>query len=253
MGWGDELMAAGQARRRHAETGAKVQILGVDRRPRWSELWQGIPYIVPPGGRGASERIVNGPNARPYIAAKRADRWAWQPFVPTPAEVSLQAGERQLARLVDGAVVIEPTIKPGASVNKAWAADRWQQVVDAMPGVPFVQLGPESVPLLRGVRHVITRSFREAMGALSGARAYVGPEGGMHHASAALGVPAVVLFGGFISPAQTGYPTHRNLFTGEYACGWRVPCAHCHAAMRKITVDMVVDNLREVLDGRHSV
>jgi hypothetical protein len=250
MGWGDELMAAGQARKVYEQTGRAVQIVGVDRRPRWSELWQGIPYIVGPGARAAPNVILNGPNARPYVASKTAERWHWQPFQPTPAQVSLQASERALGQLVAGAVVIEPTIKDRASPNKAWVPGRWAELVAAMPDIKFVQLGPLGIDLLLGARHVPTRSFREAMGALSGAGAYVGPEGGLHHAAAAVGIPAVVLFGGFIAPENTGYKEHRNLFTGGYACGSRLPCAHCKKAMNDITVQMAADNLREVLRGK---
>jgi hypothetical protein len=250
MGWGDELMAAGQARKVYEQTGRAVQIVGIDRRARWSELWQGIPYIVGPGARAAPNTILNGPNARPYVTSKSATRWFWQPFVPTPAQPSLNMLERMVGKLVAGAVVIEPTIKDRASPNKAWTPGRWAELVEALPDVEFVQLGPPGLIPLDRVRHVVTRSFREAIGALSGAAAYVGPEGGLHHAAAAVGIPAVVLFGGFIAPENTGYKEHRNLFTGGYACGSRVPCGHCQKAMNDITVQLVADSLRGVLRGK---
>lgn len=250
MGWGDELMAAGQARELYERTGRPVQIVGMDRRPRWCELWMGIPYIVAGDQRRPHDQIVNGPNARPYILGKYPDKWAWKPFKPTPAQVSLQLSERKLALMVDGAVVIEPTVKDRASPNKAWVPGRWLELVQSMPGVRFVQLGPPGAPMLPGVRQVVTHSFREAMGALSGAAAYVGPEGGLHHAAAAVNVPAVVLFGGFIAPSNTGYEGHRNLFTGGYACGMRWPCRHCQKAMSDITVAMVAENLLGILNGQ---
>jgi hypothetical protein len=62
----------------------------------------------------------------------------------------------------------------------------------------------------------------------------------LHHAAAALGVPAVVIFGGFISPAVTGYAAHANIFTGDdLGCGNINPCPHCRAAMERISVDQV--------------
>jgi hypothetical protein len=44
-------------------------------------------------------------------------------------------------------------------------------------------------------------------------------EGGMHHAAAAVGVPAVVLFGGFIPPEIMGYKGQISLTGGATACG----------------------------------
>ena len=90
----------------------------------------------------------------------------------------------------------------------------------------------------------------EACTALSGAAAAVLPEGGLHHAAAALGMPAVVIFGGMTSPANTGYDGHVNLFDpagGESPCGQRVACAHCRAAMAAIRPDVVAYHLQHIL------
>jgi ADP-heptose:LPS heptosyltransferase len=78
------------------------------------------------------------------------------------------------------------------------------------------------------------------MATLSRAIGYLGPEGGMHHASAAVGVPAVVIFGGYISPKVTGYEGHINLFTGTgLGCGNSQPC-EC-SCMAGITVGRVCE------------
>lgn len=90
-----------------------------------------------------------------------------------------------------------------------------------------------------GVSHIRTATFRQACGALSGAKLYIGPEGGLHHAAAALGIPAVVIFGGFIHPRTTGYDLHTNLFVGDEPCGSTNYCVHCVDAMASISVDEV--------------
>ena len=73
----------------------------------------------------------------------------------------------------------------------------------------------------------------------------------MHHCAAAFGVPGIVIFGGFISPATTGYGCHVNLFTGGEACGMRIPCEHCADAMRKITPEQVAAALIALMkEGR---
>jgi ADP-heptose:LPS heptosyltransferase len=83
---------------------------------------------------------------------------------------------------------------------------------------------------------------------LARAKLYIGAEGGLHHAAAALGVPAVVLFGGFIPPLVTGYETHINLTGGaQEACGSLKPCDHCRKAMDAISVEEVAAAARTII------
>ena len=93
-----------------------------------------------------------------------------------------------------------------------------------------------------------TPTFQDACTALSGAAAAVLPEGGLHHAAAALGVPAVVIFGGVCSPANTGYGPHVNLYEPHGSpCGQRVACAHCRRALAAIGPETVADHLDRML------
>jgi ADP-heptose:LPS heptosyltransferase len=100
---------------------------------------------------------------------------------------------------------------------------------------------------LNGVTLLDFQNFRDAISVLSKADIYVGPEGGMHHAAAAVGVKAVVLMGGFIPPAVVGYDSHVSLTGGAEACGNIEPCVHCRAAMKKITVEQVMDAVNRLL------
>jgi hypothetical protein len=121
-------------------------------------------------------------------------------------------------------------VKAKASPNKNWGWTRWNRlawILQERHGVRVTQLGGLDTPLPRGRR---ARAHRFVPPSVRGARdgsACVLPEGGLHHAAAALGVPAVVIFGGFIAPRHTGYAAHVNLFTGGEACGMRLPCDHC--------------------------
>ena len=65
---------------------------------------------------------------------------------------------------------------------------------------------------------------------------YFGPEGGFHHAAAALNKKAVVIFGGFIDPLVTGYDFHNNIYVDidGSPCGSRVICKHCKDCIQKI-------------------
>lgn len=153
-------------------------------------------------------------------------------------------------------VVVEPNVKVGASPNKDWGRDRYQEVVRSLPDVRFVQLGAHSDgPWLRGVESLLTPTYRAACGILAAAEGYLGPEGGLHHAAAALRRPAVVIYGSFISPMTTGYPFHWNLTgmdglepAGRHApCGRWAPCASCARALDSIQPEDVAEAVREML------
>ncbi len=252
MGIGDELMAAGQARRLHEADPQKrkVRILDAAGAPRWHELWRDNPSIAQRGESGDLLEVVNGPNARPYIAAKDYRRWTWKEFEPTPAVISFTEAEWDFGAQYKKLVIIQPTIKAKASPNKHWGEGRWREFAQQakLDGIRLVQLGPAGTTPLRGVNLISTPSFNHACAVLARAKAYVGHEGGMHHAAAALGVPAVVIFGAFISPRSTGYVAHRNLFEGrDLGCGMRWPCPCCAVAMSKIQSARVLAELKELL------
>lgn len=250
MGMGDELLAAGQARaRQEAGDARRVRILGADKQPRWDALWEGNPRIAGPHEPGDFQWVINGPGARPYIAAKHSRCWTWRDFVPTPGEIHFTRTEKDFAATHRADIVIEPTLKPRASPNKHWGADRWLEFVRlaTREGLALTQLAANGQFVLPGVRWVQSPDFRHACAVLARARAYVGHEGGLHHAAAAVGVPGVVIYGGFISPRQTGYALHSNLFTGGEPCGMRVHCPHCARAMAQIEPEQVLAALQEKL------
>jgi hypothetical protein len=242
MGMGDEIMATGDARRAQAADPRPVVIVDRHGRPRQHPLWHGNTRIVATRGPD-TQAIVNGPKCRPYIDYGRSTkaRWQWNSYRATPGELFWVQPDNRGA----GLIVIEPNVKDNASPNKLWG--RWQALVDASPQLPWVQLGPSGSKWLNGVRHIVTNSFEEAVNVMAAARTAVLPEGGLHHAAAAVGLPAVVLFGGYISPATTGYDMHRNIWVDDInARGWRVSHPACAAAWHRITVEHVLDTLANV-------
>lgn len=274
MGCGDEIMAAGQARRLQARDPRPVAVLGADGRARWHPLWDGNPRLARPHEVAAGhdvQRVTNGPGCRPYVdyEAMRRDFAVVCPGRPFTTKVRhprlpwrytdwrCTAGDLPRIERIEprGYIVVEPHIKRAASPNKQWGQARWQALVAGLrvPDRPWVQLGPPGTPLLDGVAHIVTGTFAEACTALSGASAAVLPDGGLHHAAAALGVPAVVIFGGCTSPANLGYDTHVNLFDpagGASPCGRRVACDHCARAMAAIRPGIVAYHLERILDDR---
>lgn len=249
MGAGDEFIITGQVREMQNSDPRKVKVMY--ERPRWHRLWDRNPRIAGPDERGDFQILqgrVNG--LRPYCTAKSDVRWTWKAWGPPVGEMYFSAGEQAFGDVNRGHIVIEPHVKSGASPNKRWPLERWKSFVSLLnrAGIKPVQLGSEGTKVISGAEFIRTDDIRKAAAVLARSRAAVLTEGALHHIAAGVGLPAVVLYGGYISPAVTGYPTQRNLFTGEgLGCGWRTPCACCEAAMAKITPEMVMAELKAVL------
>ena len=272
MGIGDEIMVTGEvirAQKREPRLACPRPVVVLDRhrRPRWHPIWDGNERIA--RVRSADTRIIiNGPGCRPYIdyaamkrwAAERGLRWGakdkripWQwaaSYQATPGEIVFGLEEARWA--VDHAparpfVVVEPGLKPGAPVNKDWGRARWQALVAERRDLCWVQLGPLGTRTLEGVMLIETGDFRLAAALLASAAAFVGTDGALHHAAAALGVRAVVIWGGYTHPRNLGYAAHVNLHGGGDPCGARLPCDHCRNAMAAITPEQAAAALDRVL------
>jgi ADP-heptose:LPS heptosyltransferase len=186
---------------------------------------------------------------RPYLdyALSSPDRQAFRPYRAVAGDLFFTADELAHAdtvwRELRGRRRLVVSIEPHADFgpNKEWSFARWQQVVDALrPHVAFVQPS-YGKPLLAGVR-AAHGTFRGYAAVLAGCDLHLGPEGGLHHAAAALRRPAVVLFGGRTHPRVTGYAGHENVYRDVPGspCGMIAPCAHCRRCMDSISVEEVV-------------
>jgi len=251
VGFGDEILGSGLAR--GAAARGKRVAFGDGQRIIWApqgvEIFRGNPNIAPPGSERAAslEWIAHYPGNRLYNWAG-GNGWVWNyDFRPVPGEIFFDASERDIAaRVPSGFVLIEPNVPPHKDVtsNKQWDPARFQWVADRLreDGHRVVQLAYDGMThQLRDVEMVPTQTFRIALAVLERAALFIGHEGGMHHGAAALGIPAVVIFGGFIPPRVTGYENHENLAAGEPACGSRSPCLHCRQALESITAPQVYD------------
>jgi len=176
-----------------------------------------------------------------YSAESECFTWNYG-FKAEPGELYLTAEQKKVGDV--GAVIIEPNTKQmPLSRNKAWPMDRWQKVVDALD-LPWVQLGPRDIPSLLRVRRVVTPTFTHALGWLYNCALIVTTDGALHHAAAALGKPAVVLWGGLVPPRILGYDTHTNICHAKTWCGSNFDCKHCREAMSLITVEEVCEAIK---------
>jgi len=253
MGFGDEIMATGLAR--GAAARGKLVAFGDGQRIIWGpsceQIFRHNPNIARPDAINGHhlQWIAHHKGNRMYnrVAPER-NRWIWKmDFRPVPGEMFFSPDEKAFAETIAGGfVLLEPNVpwQKTCAPNKDWGFQKYQTVADTLRhcGLEVRQFSfSAQQKALANVPVINAPTFRHAMAALSRAVLYIGPEGGLHHAAAAVGVRAVVLFGGFIPPAVTGYAGHTNLTGGAAeACGSLGPCQHCRDAMAAISVDEVV-------------
>jgi hypothetical protein len=247
MGMGDILMSMGEARALHAKMQQPVLIVGLDGRPvKDYGLFDGLPYLLrEPTNQRPFVRLKNGPGLRSYIAAKGSRKWTWMPYRPKPAELVFTPEELAFAEPFRGLVMIEPQVKATGHENKAWPQQHWTALLNQLDATT-VQCGAPGTLFIADAA-ARTPTFRHAAAVLSVAKAFVGTEGGLMHAAAAVGTPSVIIWTEFISPEITGYDTHRNLRVAGPPCGMRSNCTSCRKSAAAVTPSMVLDNLKEIL------
>jgi len=261
LGWGDEILAAGQAQRLYELYGTRVVIVDQQGRHRWHPIWDGNPIIVRPEevNLGSATELLSAPNARPYIVYPFSEETGWtfnREFHCRDHVARIYLTERERAFGTDAQamygpyVLIEPYTK---HENFRWSVDRWNALVKSMPKVTFVQHVHQDSPQLEGVvtQHA---TFRQACGLIASATAYVRSESGLCHAAAAFGIPQVTLFGGCMdADVMGGYPGQICIVDqgpGTPCGSWRF-CPHCAEAMDRITVAQVKAALRQALGKVH--
>jgi ADP-heptose:LPS heptosyltransferase len=253
MGWGDEIMVTGHVRDLQKTDPRRVRVM-YENANRWPEAFHNNPRLAQIGEQGNfQEYRPRDGYLRPYMTAKTPTQWSWKTYTPPVGELYLNDRELEFGRSYAGRVIVEPHIKPGASPNKQWGWVNWNKLAWLLrqKGHTVAQMAGGPSPVLEGVELISTRNLRHAAAVLANARAAVLPEGGLHHTAAVFGVPSVVIYGGFISPAVTGYAGHRAFFVDSKAhplgCGMRVPCEHCVAAMAAIKPEAVALALGDLI------
>lgn len=246
MGWGDELMAAGEA----MSLGGVVAIKDRNGNHRYHSAWENNPSIAKPGQK-YSRFIVNSPGFRPYFNAVNQSAWSWSAYRPKPARFYFSEDEIDFAQTHGGGfLVVEPHLKAKQeSVNRDWGWDNFARVTSSVEA-DWVQFGETKPKLLPNARWIQTPTPRHMAAVLANAKAFLSPEGGIHHTAAALNLKGVVLFGGFIAPQVTGYKMHKNIFIGDgLGCGMRVKCNHCADAWSKIKPDRIIKIMAGMANG----
>ena len=261
MGWGDDIMATAWARKAKAENPTARVFIGTEgKRLEWDIVFFGNSNINNPEDAAKTDRprvfVPHHTGNRPYIMGTQNGCIVYNPeHRPEKGDIFLAASERDWALAAIRNVglepgeflLLEPHVKGTFAGNKAWIWDRWQEVAKRAPA-PVLQIGTGNRPLLPGAKFVKTKTIRHAFAILAQARLLVCTDSAMHHAAAALGIPAVVIWGARTNPDILGYPEHRNIWTGTgVGCGAMDQCSHCRDGMRAVTTDMVVKEIEAAL------
>ena len=244
VGVGDWIMASAQVKEANERTGKKV-FLGDGRRFFYEKsVFDNNPRMAQFGCKDPVW-VANYGGCRPYIKGSKDKHFIFNDeWRPTPGEIFFS--EEELAwrdnNIPQSAyIIIEPNVKNqyAHGINKAWPY--WEAISKMRR--PFIQLGDGKGRLFQQFE---TSSFRKAMLVLSKADMFVGTDGGLHHAAAALGIPAVVIWTGFSSPVHLGYDDHINLHDGSDPCGdYSGPCEHCAEKARAIKPEQVMEAIDE--------
>jgi ADP-heptose:LPS heptosyltransferase len=249
MGIGDELMAAGEVAHRAKGTVQKFRMIDKSGNWRWHFTWEGNPHIARPGDHYDGDFYTHPNGHRPYIYAENDLQRTFVPYTPRPAFLPIPYNLDQESTNAKGFVIFNPHIKVRASPNKEWPMDYWKLLIKLGSDFKWLLVDGDRKHF-RGAGTAWSPTFWHACALMKHARAVVCHEGALHHAAAAIGVPTIVIRGGYISPEVTGYPGQVDMYVKDpshpYGCGMRVPCGHCATSMAMITPHKVLEQLRRI-------
>lgn len=280
MGFGDTLMALGDAWKLYQENGGRKVAIGDGRSlTDLGDLAHGLQFLA--NAPGDVDWVYSKPGLRPYVdyvsmrnlARTRGftpmkdrklvgalGRYIWnENYRASPAPIVYS--EREMAtteywKRKGPFVLVEPYLKTNAPTSKQYSIERMRQIaLELSKEIPVYQISAPAFPdLSPGIPRILSHSFRETLAHMAAATLYIGPEGGLHHGAAATMTRAVVLFGGYISPRTTGYDFHVNLTGGaDKACGVKSGCAHCAKALNNIQVSDVISAARQQIEFEYAL
>ena len=134
---------------------------------------------------------------------------------------------------------------------RLWPLEKWNNLISSTvkidSSVQFVQVGLAKSGVLKGAKDLTNRTtFREAALIIKHSQLFVGTEGGLMHAAAAVDKRALILWGGITVPSFAGYPSLHDIICKHVSCspcgnlGW---CDYGKKCMNDITVKEVLERL----------
>ena len=285
MGLGDDLMITAFVEQEKKKYPNKQIVIGnVKEKIIFDSLiFKNNPNITPINKVDKNKPIhfINYHNRnRPYLDYKNSnnDNWKWNmTFSPTPGKLYLEKDEKTTAKKIlneakehwekknnskfKAIIFFESTSAKGdrsfyynKMKNKDWGESNWKELILRLKNeYLLVQTKHEKTKKYDGLfESSINFNFRVACAIMNECDIFLGSEGGLSHAAAALQKKAVVYFGGWIHPKVTGYNSHENIYFDDpnSPCGTvGYICSHCEEARKTITVDKVYNKVISTLNN----
>ncbi len=137
------------------------------------------------------------------------------------------------------------------SQNKNWIPERMDELVATLNHKAItIQIGAKDDRKLATHYHYQGElTIRQSIYLLSKSNLFIGTEGALMHACSAINTKAVIIFGGYIHPHQSGYENIIGLKSDvECApCLLTTPCPFKMKCMNQITFDTVMDQVNKCL------
>lgn len=138
--------------------------------------------------------------------------------------------------------------------NKEWGWQRYQQVVSVLQGrVEFIQVGGQADPKLEGARDLRgCTTPRQTAALIRASEGVLCNEGFLMHLARAVDRRAVVVYGGRILPAHSGYSANLNLKAAPPCspCGEDEKCSFGRECLASISVEQAVRAVLEMVARR---
>ena len=144
--------------------------------------------------------------------------------------------------------------------NKDWPDEHWDDLVARLAAratVIEVNRQPSTSTTRPGGSYLDLRgrtALPELIAAIAAADLLVAPITGTVHIAAAMGVPSVVIYGGYELPDCSAYPGNINLYSPVECspCWLHTPCPHGRKCLHQITPDQVEAAVNRLWQARRS-
>lgn len=248
---------------------------------RKKQIWENCPYLNPEITRHNADNVFRMRNRDRWrtdcrhIIAGNLNEFAGYIGENIPCNITTPQIYMQLdpERLIGQKYVLINTGWQNSAPAKKWSQSYWQQLIDSMPEIAFVQIGTRKnhARPLRGAIDMIDKTdYRKLSQLVRDAEIVISPPSGVVHIAAALGKKSIVLAGGREPAHLTAYPGD-IVFSkvGKLSCCKRGGCHHSYffgdrrvcnrgrivgndnyptsQCMEEITPEMVAAKLREIL------
>ena len=255
-------MAVGDAYAIYKKTGKKVCIGKSTARPAQSPMYKNLDFLEQDpcwSANGAVIHFESFTGKRPYIDYRKSsssNQVLFPDYRPKPGVIQFTEEEKaqanQMVPYEPGSrrIYVEPHVKGTYSdQNKRWPWEYWIELVRELKaaGHQVVQLSRPELSGLPFIPRMGSEDVRVSLAAMRACDVLVCSEGLLHHAAAALKVPAVVIWGARTDPKILGYEGQLNLTSGTDYCGSRTKCQHCQEAMDRITPAQVQEAIEDLL------